>query len=49
VQIIKVSGDLLLHILEGLKGRGARSNGGFDVPGGGKRAVESQVLVKSIS
>jgi hypothetical protein len=48
-QIIKVSGDLLLHIIKGLEGRRARSNSGFDVPGSGRRAVESQVLVKSIS
>jgi hypothetical protein len=44
-----VFGDLLLHIFEGLKGRGAQSNDGFDVPDKGKRAVKSQVLVKSIS
>jgi hypothetical protein len=44
-----VSGDLLLHILKGLKGRGARNNNEFDVLGGGKKAVKSQVLVKSIS
>jgi hypothetical protein len=50
-QIIKVSGDLLLHIIKGLKGRRAPSrNGGSDgVLGGGRRAVESQVLVESIS
>jgi hypothetical protein len=48
-QIIKVFSDLLLHILEGLKGRGARSNGGFDVPGSDRKAVKSQVLVESIS
>jgi hypothetical protein len=54
-QIIKVSDDLLLHIVEGLKRRGTRSSrhrnksGGFDVLGGDERAVESQVLVKSIS
>jgi hypothetical protein len=44
-----VSGDLLLHILKGLKGRRAQRNSGFDVPGGDKRAVESQVLMQSIS
>jgi hypothetical protein len=50
-----VSGDLLLHIVERLEGRMARSsrsrsNGGFDnVLGDGRTAVESQVLVKSIS
>jgi hypothetical protein len=44
-QIIEVSGDLLLHIIEGLEG-----SGGFDsVLGGGRRAVKSQVLVESIS
>jgi hypothetical protein len=54
-QIIKVSGDLLLHIVEGLKRRRARSSrrrsksGRFDVLDGGERAVESQVLVESIS
>jgi hypothetical protein len=48
-------GDLLLHILKGLKERRARSSqskssGGFDgVFGSDKKAVESQVLVKSIS
>jgi hypothetical protein len=54
-QIIKVSGDLLLHIVKRLEGRMAqssqsRSNGGFDgVLGDGRTAVESQVLVESIS
>jgi hypothetical protein len=54
-QIIKVSSDLLLHIVERLEGRMARSsqsrsNGGFDnVLGDSKTAVESQVLVESIS
>ena len=44
-----MSGDLLLHIIEGLEGSRSRS-GGFDgVLGGGRRAVESQVLVESIS
>jgi hypothetical protein len=53
-QIIEVSGDLLLHIIEGLKGRRARSSqrrssGGFDsVLDGGRKAAESQVLVESI-
>jgi hypothetical protein len=44
-----VFSDLLLYILKGLKGRGARSNGGFNVSGGNKRAVKSKVLIKSIS
>jgi hypothetical protein len=54
-QIIEVSSDLLLHIVKRLEGRMARSsrcksNGGFDgVLGNGRTAVESQVLVESIS
>jgi hypothetical protein len=52
-QIIKVFDDLLLHIIEGLEGRRARSrsrSSGFDsVLGSGRRAVESQVLMESIS
>jgi hypothetical protein len=55
-QIIKVSRDLLLRIIEGLKGRRAQSSrrrsrsGGSDgVLGGDRRAVESQVLMESIS
>jgi hypothetical protein len=54
-QIIEVSGDLLLHIVEGLKRIRAQNNrsksksSGFDVLGGGKKAVESQVLIKSVS
>jgi hypothetical protein len=55
-QIIEVSGDLLLHIVKGLKERRrarssrSRSRSGFDgVLGDGKTTVESQVLVESIS
>jgi hypothetical protein len=54
-QIIEVSGDLLLHIIKGLKRMGAQSSrsrsksGGFDVLSGGRKAVKSQVLVGSIS
>jgi hypothetical protein len=50
-----VFSDLLLHIIEGLKERRARSSrsrssDGFDgVLDSGGKAVESQVLVKSIS
>jgi hypothetical protein len=45
VQIIEVFGDLLLHIVERLE-RG----GGFDgILGGGRGAVESQVLMELIS
>ena len=40
-----MSGDLPLHIIEGLEG-----SGGFDsVLDSGRRAVELQVLVESIS
>jgi hypothetical protein len=46
-QIIKVSDDLLLHIVERLKG--SKSGGSDGVLGGGRRAVESQVLMESIS
>jgi hypothetical protein len=50
-----VSGDLLLYIVKRLEGRMARSsqsksNSRFDnVLGDGRTAVESQVLIESIS
>jgi hypothetical protein len=51
-----VSGNLLLHIVKGLKERRRAQNSqsksksdGFDVLSGDKKAVESQVLIKSVS